>query len=215
MKSVRFVFKALAFIFLCLPYVTADHWAVIVVGSRGYWIYRHQSDACHAYHVVRDHGIPERNIILMMYDDVAHDPNNPLPGTLYNRPTITSSTVQIIEPKNVYDGCHVEYTGDTVTPENFIHVLLGNKTATNGKRVLETTKLDRVFINFVDHGANGYIVFPRTRKLTAHQLHCTLLQMYTNNRYKELVLYMEACHAGSMFTNPFKNHNIFVTTAAN
>jgi legumain len=26
-----------------------DHWAVIVAGSNGFWNYRHQADACHAY----------------------------------------------------------------------------------------------------------------------------------------------------------------------
>lgn len=33
-----------------LGYVSAaDHWAVIVAGSNGFWNYRHQADACHAY----------------------------------------------------------------------------------------------------------------------------------------------------------------------
>lgn len=35
---------------LLLGYVSAvDHWAVIVAGSNGFWNYRHQADACHAY----------------------------------------------------------------------------------------------------------------------------------------------------------------------
>ena len=30
----------------------ADHWAVLVAGSKGFYNYRHQSDVCHAYHLM-------------------------------------------------------------------------------------------------------------------------------------------------------------------
>ena len=30
-----------------------------------------QADACHAYHIMLKHGIPEERIVLMMYDDIA------------------------------------------------------------------------------------------------------------------------------------------------
>jgi legumain len=48
-------------------------WAVLVAGSNGWWNYRHQADICHAYHVLRGHGIPASQIITMMYDDIAHN----------------------------------------------------------------------------------------------------------------------------------------------
>ena len=55
------------------------HWAVIVAGSNGYGNYRHQADACHAYQIAKRKGIPERQIILFMYDDIAHSEENPIP----------------------------------------------------------------------------------------------------------------------------------------
>lgn len=33
-----------------------------------------QADICHAYHVVHNHGIPDERIIVMMYDDIANNP---------------------------------------------------------------------------------------------------------------------------------------------
>ena len=30
-----------------------------------------QADACHAYHIMLKHGIPEERVVLMMYDDIA------------------------------------------------------------------------------------------------------------------------------------------------
>ena len=55
-------------------------WVVLVAGSNGYWNYRHQADVCHAYQIVHKHGIPDENIIVMMYDDIANNRENPEKG---------------------------------------------------------------------------------------------------------------------------------------
>ena len=33
-----------------------------------------QADVCHAYQVLKEHGVPDENIVVMMYDDIAHSP---------------------------------------------------------------------------------------------------------------------------------------------
>lgn len=33
-----------------------------------------QADVCHAYQVVSGHGIPDDQIVVMMYDDIANAP---------------------------------------------------------------------------------------------------------------------------------------------
>ena len=58
---------------------SADNWVVIAAGSSGYGNYRHQSDACHAYQIVKKHGIPESNIILMV-----RNVGNRQPGRSFN-----------------------------------------------------------------------------------------------------------------------------------
>merc|ERR1712072_496619 len=97
------------------PAPTPTHkanWAVIVAGSTGYGNYRHQADACHAYQVVLKNGIPESNIILMMYDDVANARENPFPGQVFNKPTKAG------EPGvDVYKGCKTDYTGKDVNQD--------------------------------------------------------------------------------------------------
>jgi len=79
----------------------SDHWAVIVAGSNGFWNYRHQADACHAYQIMKKNGIPEDQIILMAFDDIAHDPSNPFPGKIFNKPN----------GEDVYAGCKIDYKG--------------------------------------------------------------------------------------------------------
>jgi legumain len=39
-------------ILIILSYINCDNWAVLVAGSNGYWNYRHQSDVCHAFHIL-------------------------------------------------------------------------------------------------------------------------------------------------------------------
>ncbi|KAI2572514.1 LGMN isoform 7, partial [Pan troglodytes] len=48
------------------------HWVVIVAGSNGWYNYRHQADACHAYQIIHRNGIPDEQIVVMMYDDIAY-----------------------------------------------------------------------------------------------------------------------------------------------
>ncbi len=52
---------------------TGQNYAVLVAGSNGYYNYRHQSDVCHAYQILHKNGIPDSNIVVMMYDDIANN----------------------------------------------------------------------------------------------------------------------------------------------
>jgi legumain len=38
----------------------------------------HQADICHAYQLLKTHGVPDSNIIVMMYDDIGT--SSPVPG---------------------------------------------------------------------------------------------------------------------------------------
>jgi legumain len=51
-------------------------------------------------------------------------------------------------------GCGKDYTGNTVTADNFIHVITGNASAVTGGngKVLQSGSEDNVFIYFTDHG---------------------------------------------------------------
>ena len=63
-----------------------QQWAVLAAGSSGWENYRHQADLCHAYQVLHAHGVPEDNIIVMMYDDIADNDKNPFKGKIFNSP---------------------------------------------------------------------------------------------------------------------------------
>ncbi|RWS09132.1 tick legumain-like protein, partial [Dinothrombium tinctorium] len=181
-------------------------WAVLVAGSNGFYNYRHQADVCHSYHVLRNHGVPEENIIVMMYDDIAYSDENPLKGFIRNRPG----------GPNVYAGVPKDYTSEEVTPENFLAALSGdNALKAKGKKVVESSKDDHIFVYFADHGATGLIAFP-TSELHSKPFNDKLLEMSKEKRFRKMVIYIEACESGSMFDGLLPpNINIYATTAAN
>lgn len=182
-------------------FVYADTWAVLVAGSNTYYNYRHQADVCHAYQILSSHGISDDHIIVFMYDDIAYNKDNPFPGNIINRP----------DGPNVYPGVPKDYTGDLVTPQNFLNCLLGKSTV--GKN-LQSTSEDNVFIYLADHGAPGLFAFPN-EVLYVKDFSDTLIQMGKENRYKNLVIYMEACESGSMFSSWLKEDtDIYATSAS-
>jgi len=91
---------------LGLAFSYAADWAILLAGSRTYGNYRHQSDTCHAYKIVNKFGIPDDQVIVMQYDDIANDPQNPYKGQIFNKPTAVGTP-----GVDVYNGCKKDYTG--------------------------------------------------------------------------------------------------------
>ncbi|XP_046709182.1 legumain-like [Silurus meridionalis] len=76
-------------------------WVLLVSGSKGWENYRHQANVCHAYQVARQNGVPEEQMVVMMYDDIADNTENPTYGNIIN----------ITNGPNVYPGVSKDYTG--------------------------------------------------------------------------------------------------------
>ncbi|XP_072348465.1 legumain isoform X1 [Scyliorhinus torazame] len=183
------------------------HWVVLVAGSNGWYNYRHQADICHAYQIVHQHGIPDERIIVMMYDDLAQNEENPTKDIIINQPN----------GKDVYKGVLKDYVQESVTPELFLAVLRGDEEAVKGKgsgKVLKSGPNDHVFVYFADHGADGILAFPNS-DLQVDDLQRTINYMYKNKMYAKMVFYIEACESGSMMIDLPEDINVFSTTAAN
>ncbi|CAM9182571.1 unnamed protein product [Ascophyllum nodosum] len=147
----------------------------------------------------------------MSYGDVADCVDNPVRGTLFNKPTPTG-----VAGYDVNRGCKPSYTGKDVTAANFLAVLKGdNKTTAEGKPVLRSTGDDRVFVYFTDHGAVGLVAMPVGKPLYAQDLMDALRYMWISDMYKGLVFYLEACESGSMFEGLLPTDaNIYAVSAS-
>lgn len=186
-----------------------EEWFLSVAGSKDWNNYRHQADNCHAYQVAREHGIPDERIIMMHYDDIANNPDNPFPGQVFNAPTDVN-----IPGYDVYKNCKKDYTGKNVTAEQFLAVLTGNTSIAKGK-VLESGPKDHVFVSFFDHGAQGFLCFPTGPYLRTQELMKAFQIMKQKKMFKQLTMYVEACESGSLFDMLPEEDHIYVTTAAN
>eukprot|EP00825_Cyclidium_porcatum_P009136 TRINITY_DN145_c0_g1_i3.p1 TRINITY_DN145_c0_g1~~TRINITY_DN145_c0_g1_i3.p1 ORF type:complete len:418 (-),score=86.40 TRINITY_DN145_c0_g1_i3:270-1523(-) len=199
--------SALFILAIIIGSVAADQYAVLVAGSNTFANYRHQADICHAYQVLIKHGVNPNNIIVMAYDDIANNSENPFKGQIFNKPTNANPGV------DVYSGCKIDYTGASVTPENYLKILKGQTTTGGDGRTLKSGANDTVFLNFSDHGAAGLIAFP-SEYLYATDLIAALNQMTDNKEYSQMVYYLESCESGSMFTSLAKNTKIYALSAA-
>jgi legumain len=182
---------------------------VLLAGSNGYYNYRHQSDVCHAFQLLTNKGaFPKENVIVMMFDDIANNDENPVKGNIINHPNGT----------NVYVNVNKDYTGNDVTAINFLNVLNGSASAMHGigsGKVVNSTSDDNIFVYYTDHGAPGFVGMPTRPYLYATDVLATLKKMKTDGKFNKLVFYLEACESGSMFENLEAGLNIYATTAAN
>nr|KAI8769782.1 legumain [Biomphalaria glabrata] len=205
-----FLLVSLSLVFL-YTVSARKNWALLIAGSAGYENYRHQADICHAYQILHKAGIPDEQIVVMMYDDIAHNSENPVKGNIINKPN----------GPNVYPGVLKDYTGKNVNAKTFLAVLQGDKQAIReltGKdgKVIESGPEDYIFVNFADHGAPGILGMPTEPYLKARQLNTALKNMYDKKKFAKLLFYVEACESGSIFNKLLPdNINVFATTAAN
>lgn len=205
--TTRIVLALLPLLAALLHQTSAAHWVLLVAGSSGYYNYRHQADICHAYQIMHKNGIPDANIVVMMYDDIANSRSNPTPGIIINRP----------DGEDVYKGVPHDYIGKDVTAQNFLKILQGqDMTGIGSGKTIKSTKDDHVFVYFADHGAPNLIAFPHD-ELHAKDLQEAILAMNASRSYNKMVFYVEACESGSMFNrHKLPNDiNIYATTAAN
>lgn len=85
----------------------SNNWAVLVDTSRFWFNYRHVANVLSIYRSVKRLGIPDSQIILMISDDMACNPRNPRPATIFNNAH---------EQINVYgDDVEVDYRGYEVS----------------------------------------------------------------------------------------------------
>ncbi|XP_005097425.2 legumain [Aplysia californica] len=187
------------------------NWALLIAGSASYMNYRHQADICHAYQIMHKAGIPDEQIVVMMYDDIANNTQNPFPGNIINKPN----------GPNVYPGTLKDYTGSDVNAKTFLAVLQGDKaevkrlTGREGK-VIDSGPDDYVFVNFADHGGPGILGMPEPPYLKATDVNKALKSMYAKKRFAKLNFYVEACESGSIFSGLLPGDiNVYATTAAN
>lgn len=128
----------------------------------------------------------------MLADDMACNPRNPQPATVYNNKN---------EDINVYgDDVEVDYRGYEVTVENFIRVLTGRlpESTPRSKRLLSDER-SNILVYMTGHGGDGFLKFQDAEEVSSDELADAFGQMYAKGRYHELLFIIDTCQAASMY----------------
>ncbi|RSM11858.1 GPI-anchor transamidase [Fusarium oligoseptatum] len=155
------------------------------------------------YRTVKRLGIPDSQIILMLPDDMACNPRNAFPGTVYSN---SDRAVDLYG-----DNIEVDYRGYEVTVENFIRLLTDRVGAEmpRSKRLL-TDDRSNILVYMTGHGGNEFLKFQDAEEIGAFDLADAFEQMWEKKRYHEILFMIDTCQANTMYSR-FYSPNIIAT----
>lgn len=155
------------------------------------------------YRTVKRLGIPDSNIILMLADDVACNPRNKFPGSVYAK----AGRHLDLYGENI----EVDYRGYEVTVENFIRLLTGrvDPSIPRSKRLL-TDDRSNIFVYMTGHGGNEFLKFQDSEEISAFDIADAFEQMWQKKRYHEILFMIDTCQANTMYSQ-FYSPNILAT----
>jgi len=169
-----------------------NNWAVLVSTSRFWFNYRHMANVLSMYRTVKRLGIPDSQIILMLSDDIACNPRNAFPGTVFNNQD---------QGFDLYGNLiEVDYRGYEVTVENFVRLLTDrwDENHPRTKRLL-TDENSNIFIYLTGHGGNEFLKFQDAEEIGSYDIADAFEQMYEKKRYNEIFFMIDTCQANSMY----------------
>ncbi|KAK4238559.1 hypothetical protein C8A03DRAFT_43735 [Achaetomium macrosporum] len=186
--------------------IGAEHtsnWAVLVCTSRFWFNYRHLANVLSIYRTVKRLGIPDSQIILMLPDDMACNPRNAFPGTVYSN---ADRAVDLYG-----DNIEVDYRGYEVTVENFIRLLTDRvgEEMPRSKRLL-TDDRSNILVYMTGHGGNEFLKFQDAEEIGAFDLADAFEQMWEKKRYNEILFMIDTCQANTMYSKLY-SPNIIAT----
>ena len=161
------------------------------------------SNTLSIYRTVKRLGIPDSQIILMLADDIACNPRNAFPGSIFNNAD---------RGLDLYgENIEVDYRGYEVTVENFIRLLTNRWSPTHpASKKLLTDENSNILIYMAGHGGNEFLKFQDAEEISAFDIADSLAQMAEKGRYNEILFMIDTCQANTMYSK-FYSPNILAT----
>ncbi|MDO5395939.1 MAG: C13 family peptidase [Bacteroidales bacterium] len=162
--------------------------ALLVASSQGWSNYRHQADVVAIYQQLKSGGYTDDDIILIIEDDIALNVSNPDRGEIRVTPG----------GANVYKDVEIDYHMSSLTPDDILRILKGEKSARLPK-VIESGENDNIFVYWSGHGVPGALCWDETSYgLTGDCLAAAFENMKERKRYRKLLMMVEACFSGGV-----------------
>lgn len=155
------------------------------------------------YRTVKRLGIPDDQIIMMLSDDVACNPRNSFPGSVFNRHE---------HNLDLYgDNIEVDFRGYEVTVENFVRLLTDrwDEDMPKSKR-LDTDSNSNILVYLTGHGGDDFLKFQDAEEIQAWDIADAFGQMWEKRRYNEILFMIDTCEANTMHSKIFSPNIIAV-----
>lgn len=176
------------------------NWVVIVAAGRSWTNYRFQADALAVYQGMKECGIDDDHILLIMEDDIAYNPVNPYPGIVRRTK----------DGPNLYKNVEVDYRLSDLTPQDWADIMLGRK-----ENSLQAAPTDNVLLFWSGHGNRGELMWGPSDAVSADLFAQTLRQLSDRQGYRKLLCFIEACYSGSVAERCEGIPGLLLFTAAN
>lgn len=171
-----------------------DTWAVIAALSTGFGNYRHQADALQHYWLLRDAGVDDDHIVLILADDLADHEDNALLGRVRNLPG----------GDDLYAGAVID-ARLPLTADDLVNVLVGEVTPST-PAVIQPSASSNVYVYLAGHGGEAGIPIGAVttedglaggdETFTPEHLRAALCALAGEERTRRALVVIEACYAG-------------------
>ncbi|KAL3138470.1 hypothetical protein ABBQ32_006261 [Trebouxia sp. C0010 RCD-2024] len=137
-------------------------------------------------------GIPDSNILLMLADDIACNPRNPYPTSVFN---------DADQQTNLYDDIvEVDYRGYEVTAGSFLDLFHGrhDSAVPKSKRLLSNNQ-SNILVYITGHGGDGFMKFQDKEEVTSDEIGAAFALMHKEAKYHEMLFISDTCQAASLY----------------
>lgn len=184
-------------LFLSIGFCSGVNYAVIIDTSRLWANYRHTSNVLVLYQIVREMGIPDSRITMMLNGDIACNSRNTDPGTVFHT-----------RSENLYNNVELDYRGDEITKETIVRLFQGKYPGfTPRDRRLLVQGEDNLFVFLTGHSGIGFAKIQDAEELYAVDFGRVFKEMDAAGRYQSLFWIGDTCRAASLH-NEFYSKNV-------
>ncbi len=166
---------------------SGDYWAVIGAFTRDWVNYRHQADALTMYTYLKEKGVPDDHIILLVFDDIPLDRQNPKPGEVYHTPG----------EEEVRRQANPDYIGENVNKQMLMDILTGTGIE-NNEPLLRSNENSTVLVYISSHGApGGDLLFgDGSEQVSPEEISAVFDSMANKKKFGRMLLILESCFSG-------------------
>jgi len=166
---------------------------VLIVNSSKFWFnYRQTTNSLLLYHYLRDHGIPNENILVMNPENIACSCRNNDPGSI-------TALDGVYEP-NLYTNVEIDFRKDDVSLPNILGALRSRyDPRTPIKKRLMLNEDSKVFIYINGHGGDNYWKIQDTHAIMHYDFAKAIEELHAKKLYKDILMISDSCAAFTIF----------------